>query len=144
MDNFSENVEGLANRSSFNEPEYVTYPTINTEDYVANNKEVHEYIQDSWVKQKNYCRDSMNEMADAWIHKAWGVHSDSFATYKRDVQSEVNYMVKEFECKKSQLPMLALQQLGLVFWIVLNFTHISTMRIYSRRSQLSQKVRITV
>ena len=101
MDNFSENVEGLANRSSFNEPEYVTYPTINTEDYVANNKEVHEYIQDSWVKQKNYCRDSMNEMADAWIHKAWGVHSDSFATYKRDVQSEVNYMVKEFECKKS-------------------------------------------
>ena len=101
MDNFSENVEDLASRSSFNEPEYITYPNINTEDFVANNKEIHEYIHESWMKQKQYLYEHMDERAEMFIDRAFGVHEEAFAKFKRDVQSEVNYMVKEFECKKS-------------------------------------------
>ena len=101
MENFSENVQELANQSSFNEPEYVTYPTINTEDYIADNSEIHQYIQTAWMKQKAWLRQDMGDRAEHFIDIAFGTHEEAFATFKREVQSEVNYMVQEFECKKS-------------------------------------------
>jgi hypothetical protein len=43
----------------------------------------------------------LNEQASALIDNAFGVHTEKYAKFKREIQSEVNYMVKEFECKKS-------------------------------------------
>ena len=101
MDSLNDALESMTNTSSWNEPEYVTYPKIDLSTFTADNKEVHEYIQKSFTTQKAYFTEHCGDRVDQVIHSAFGVHEKKFAKFKREIQSEVNYMVKEFECKKS-------------------------------------------
>ena len=100
MDSLSDNLEDLASKSGFNEPEYIEYPTINTKDFIAKNEDIHQYLQVSWAKQREYMTEHF-EQAEDYIDRGFGVHERAYHSFKREVQSEVNYMVKEFECKKS-------------------------------------------
>ena len=102
MDSFSDAVEELATTSSYGEPEYISYPEINLDNVIAPNKAFHSYIQESWTAQREYFLEHAGEERYEQISQfAWGQHIDAFKTFKRNIQSEVNYMVKEFECKKS-------------------------------------------
>ena len=101
MDNFSDNLEDLTASGHYSEPQYVTFPKLDTSNYVVDNNRIHEYIQDSWVRQKQYLQEHMDDRAEEFIDRAFGVHEEAYGKFKREVQSEVNYMVKEFECKKS-------------------------------------------
>ena len=104
MDNFNENLEDLASKSTYNEPLYLTYPDISLDKTVASNKEIHEYIQASFTKQRWYMTEhyeSSPASVDNIIESMFGQHQKAYATFKTSIQSEVNYMVKEFECKKS-------------------------------------------
>ena len=104
MDNFNENLEDLATKSTYNEPLYLTYPDISLDKTVASNKEIHEYIQASFTKQRGYMTEqyeSSPASVDNVLESMFGQHQKAYATFRKEVQSEVNYMVKEFECKKS-------------------------------------------
>jgi len=101
MENFNENLEDMATKSTYNEPLYLTYPSFPADKYVATNKDVHEYISTSFTMQRQSLYDNNPENADYFINNLFGVYDKKYAEFKRNIQSEVNYMVKEFECKKS-------------------------------------------
>ena len=100
VDSLSDSLESLATTSSFNDPEYYQYPKVSLDDVVVSNRDVHVYINASFNSQIAYFKD-LNEHSAEIIERAFTVHTDKFAKFKREIQSEVNYMVKEFECKKS-------------------------------------------
>ena len=104
MDNFNENLEDLATHKEYNEPLYLTYPDISLDKTVASNKEIHEYIQASFTKQRD-CMTEHYESSPAGVdnilESMFGEHEKAYRIFKASIQSEVNYMVKEFECKKS-------------------------------------------
>ena len=58
-----------------------------------------------------------------------------FAKFKKSAQKEVNYLVKEFECKKSASAYARATQVALVFLIQLSYILTSTMKIYSKKFQ---------
>ena len=99
MDNFNENLEDLVSNSTF-EPLYLTYPSTDMDDIVAPNKEIHEYIQLSFARQTEIMSEQSGDV-ERILESMFGQHRKAFATFKASIQSEVNYMVKEFECKKS-------------------------------------------
>ena len=101
MDSLNDALESMTNTSSWSEPEYVTYPKVDLDTYTVKNSEIHSYIQDSFARQKAYFTENCGERVDQVIHSAFGIHEKKYAKFKREIQSEVNYMVKEFECKKS-------------------------------------------
>ena len=101
MDNLNDAIESMTNTSSWNEPVYATYPKMETSKYVVANSDIHQYVQNSWNTQKKYFREHCGSRYEQVMENAFGVHYDKFAKFKSEIKSEVNYMVKEFECKKS-------------------------------------------
>lgn len=101
MDNFNENLEELAPKNTYNEPIYLTYPSTPADKFIATNKEVHTYITNSFTQQREWLVNNNPDNAEYFINNMFGGYDKKYAEFKRSVQSEVNYMVKEFECKKS-------------------------------------------
>ena len=66
---------------------YVELPKVNLDTVVAKNQEVHDYIDVNW---------SIREEDDPFQ-----TPDSLFIQFKRSAQKEVNYLVKEFECKKA-------------------------------------------
>ena len=97
MDNFNDKIEDLASKSLYNEPIYLTYPKFAADDYIAPNQDIHEYIRASFARQKEL----LAETAKSYVQRSFDTDEKAYAEFKRGVQSEVNYMVKEFECRKS-------------------------------------------
>ncbi|MHA2022098.1 MAG: peptidase, partial [Candidatus Thorarchaeota archaeon] len=101
MDNFNDNLEDLIPKNSFSNPQYLSFPKFSSEDYIGSNSDIHNYIQESFARQIQYMEESMGDRSNSFVETAFGVHRTAYAEFKRSIQSEVNYMVKEFECKKS-------------------------------------------
>lgn len=101
MDNLDESLKSLASTSSWSQPEYVSYPKINLKNTVASNSEIHDYINSSFAKQRAHYEEHCPNTYQEIIYRAFGCMEEKYAKFKREIQSEVNYMVKEFECKKS-------------------------------------------
>ena len=65
---------------------YLELPKVNLDTVVAKNPEIHEYIDSNWnIRDEDPFRTT----------------DSLFAQFKRSAQKEVNYLVKEFECKKA-------------------------------------------
>ena len=101
MENFNENLEDMATTNTYNQPLYLTYPSFSAAKYIASNKEIHEYINSSFERQREFFYNTNPENADYFIKTLFGGYDKNFNEFKRNIQSEVNYMVKEFECRKS-------------------------------------------
>jgi hypothetical protein len=91
--NFDRAAEKLTDKFNTN-PTYIEIPeSVVLEDYVADWTEVHDWIdeqREAWVASGGYGRDD-----------AYG-HVDSvYRDFRKSSQKEVNYLVKEFECRKS-------------------------------------------
>jgi hypothetical protein len=87
---FSQKVENLTGSSPYQENVYVETPDLTLDSVVIPNSEVHDYISSYWNKLLK-----SDETANF-------IKCDSrYASFKKECQKEVNYMVKEFECKKS-------------------------------------------
>lgn len=73
------------------ENNYVEIPKINLDTVVVNNSEIHDYI-DEWFsfQKEKYSAQNPYEKVDT-----------EFRVFKQTAQKEVNYLVKEFECRKS-------------------------------------------
>jgi hypothetical protein len=98
-DSLDQKIRDLVN-SNGTENTYVSIPKLNLETVIAKNEKVHKIIDDSFtIQQEEYDArakeigfDTSNIFYDA---------DSSFVEFKRDAQKEVNYLVKEFECRKS-------------------------------------------
>ena len=88
-DNLQSNLQDLIDSES-SENVYVEIPEVNLDYIIAKNSEVHEDI-DAWFNhQKNKCSVNLFDRSDK-----------EFVEFKRNAQKEVNYLVKEFECRKA-------------------------------------------
>lgn len=91
---FDENSKNLSDLDPFNsDTNYVEVPDLNLNKIVVDWKDLHQHISKSWK----------NQFAEKQKH--WGdlfeAADSAYNTYKSSAQKEVNYLVKEFECKKS-------------------------------------------
>jgi hypothetical protein len=91
---FDQNSEQLSKPSPYySETNYVEVPKIDLDNTVVDHKLLHEYIKKQW------------DDLQADRKKHWGdIFEDvdaAYDKYKASAQKEVNYLVKEFECKKS-------------------------------------------
>ncbi|AMO43155.1 peptidase [Cyanophage S-RIM32] len=82
---FDQASEGLSNRFGGNRTVYVDIPKFNPANYIVDWTTVHD-----WIDQ---CKDEEMEKYE------WS--TSEYRSFKKSVQKEVNYLVKEFECKKA-------------------------------------------
>ena len=83
---FSDGAQALTNNPSRG-PEYYEVPQLKTSDYVISNTEIDNHTR-TWFSQYQG-----NEFVDP---------DSTYNRFKKIAQREVNYLVKEFECKKSE------------------------------------------
>jgi len=91
---FDESAEELSsNQSYYGDVEYVEVPKIKLENTIVDCKALNDYIGKFWSTQGSERQ------------KHWGdifeTVDNEYKNYKLSAQKEVNYLVKEFECKKS-------------------------------------------
>ena len=89
-DALQENLQDLVDSDS-RENVYVEIPNVDLKHIIALNDEIHQVIDDWFRIQQNNCS-HINLFAKA---------DEEFIKFKRNAQKEVNYLVKEFECKKA-------------------------------------------
>jgi len=99
VDNLEESIRGLVNRSGV-ENNYVELPKLNLNTVIAKNSDVHLEINNWWQKVVTNMIDDQN--SKTIVHESlFGEIDKEFRDFKRSAQKEVNYLVKEFECKKA-------------------------------------------
>jgi len=81
---FDRAAEGLNNRYTSGRNVYVDIPKFNPDDFVVDWTTIHDWIDECSDEKYDY------SFADA-----------EYNSFKKSIQKEVNYLVKEFECKKS-------------------------------------------
>ncbi|QJT70136.1 peptidase [Synechococcus phage SynMITS9220M01] len=67
---------------------YVELPKLNLETVIAPNEQIHELIDQAYARFEEISTHS-------------NTSDEEFKKFKRDAQKEVNYLVKEFECRKA-------------------------------------------
>ena len=92
-DNLEESIRDLVDTSDSYDTVYVEIPKLNLDSVIASNSEVHGEIDRWWKvtqeKMSIVCENVFDEV------------DKKFVEFKRSAQKEVNYLVKEFECKKA-------------------------------------------
>jgi ribosomal protein L23 len=68
---------------------YVEIPKLNVKQIIVSNTEIHDQCKQSWA--------SYSDTRD----ETFGEVDKDFREFKRSAQKEVNYLVKEFECRKA-------------------------------------------
>jgi hypothetical protein len=92
VDNLEEALKDLVNQDGW-ENVYVEIPKLNVKQIIVNNVEIHNICKESWESYLNH-----NEYDPTEI---FGEADKEFREFKRLAQKEVNYLVKEFECRKA-------------------------------------------
>lgn len=101
MEALEDKLGELTATGSWDDPDYIEYPTFR-KNTVVSTTEIYDYLHSEWNKQKDHiCENRDSDYADKWYEQNIGCYHKKFNEFKREVQSEVNYLVKEFECKKS-------------------------------------------
>jgi len=98
-DSLQDKIRNLVNQDGY-ESVYVEIPQVNLNTIIAKNSEVHKEINDSFVHQQKL----HNEHAEEKGYTPVNLYKDSdleFKKFKSSAQKEVNYLVKEFECRKA-------------------------------------------
>ena len=87
-DSLSGNLKDLINENS-SETVYLEVPKVNLDNVIASNRDVHDYIDWWWSRY------------DEFETPIFAGPDQEFIKFKRNAQKEVNYLVKEFECRKA-------------------------------------------
>ena len=96
--NFKENIETLVGQSTGRESTYLQIPSVKLESIVVSTKEVWDYFD---TKNKERVA---NAVEYGYNGRYWDPHfdiKDEYESFKKSAKKEVNYLVKEFECRKS-------------------------------------------
>jgi hypothetical protein len=100
-----EKIKDLVNNNG-TENVYIEIPKLNLESVIGKNSEVHQVIDDSFMGQKKrsyeYNKEMYGKDAAEVLDKELFEEADAgFKKFKASAQKEVNYLVKEFECRKA-------------------------------------------
>jgi len=88
-DSLKEKIEELVDMDAIDNV-YVELPKVNLETIIASNESVHKEIDQSFEYQQKHYEINLFECPDTMFKK-----------FKLSAQKEVNYLVKEFECRKA-------------------------------------------
>jgi hypothetical protein len=88
VDNLEDALKDLVNQDGW-ENTYVEIPKLNVKQIIVSNAEIHNQCKQSWA--------SYSDTRD----ETFGETDKDFREFKRSAQKEVNYLVKEFECRKA-------------------------------------------
>ncbi len=77
---------------------YVSVPKISLKHVVIPATEIHDYAEGAW---KDYYDRLANEDVVHWYKERIAHVETDYLKFKKDAAKEVNYLVKEFECRKS-------------------------------------------
>jgi len=86
--------------SDMSENVYVEVPQVNLDTVIGKNAEVHGDIDDSFAHQQKLHNDHAKESGYAPVN-LYKESDIDFKKFKSSAQKEVNYLVKEFECRKA-------------------------------------------
>ncbi|MFZ9343254.1 MAG: peptidase, partial [Candidatus Nanopelagicaceae bacterium] len=92
MESLEEALKDLANMDGY-ENVYLELPKINLKKVIVTNTEIHSKCSEywgSWMEDKEFTEQEI-----------FGEVDRLFVEFKRSAQKEVNYLVKEFECRKA-------------------------------------------
>jgi len=92
VDNLEDALKDLVNQDGW-ENTYVEIPKLNVKQIIVSNTEIHNRCKESW---ESYFDDRIYEPTEIF-----GEADKEFREFKRSAQKEVNYLVKEFECRKA-------------------------------------------
>ena len=98
-ESLKDKIRDLVNMDGY-ENTYVEIPKVNLETVIGKNSEIHKDIDSCFNQQQK----AHNEMADerGWTPLNLFAKTDiEFKKFKDSAQKEVNYLVKEFECRKA-------------------------------------------
>ena len=90
MNSLEENLKGLVDNFS-QETTYIEVPKLNLDSVIASNQIIHDICDKTWNEQVYILGDS----------KIFTTVDTEYLDFKRSAQKEVNYLVKEFECRKA-------------------------------------------
>ena len=97
---FEDALKDLTNLNENNkENVYVELPQVNLKNIIVPNNLIHDRINFYWQEEEKRWTDNKG---DYLLHEGCFDSSDNeYYKFKKNAQKEVNYLVKEFECKKS-------------------------------------------
>ena len=104
-DSLREKIKDLVNDNG-TENVYIEIPKLNLESVIGKNSEVHQVIDESFEEQRQRIYDFNKEnygkdAAEVFDKELFAEADAGFKKFKASAQKEVNYLVKEFECRKA-------------------------------------------
>ena len=103
-ESLQDKLQNLVRRDGY-ENVYVELPKLNLNSVIASNEDVHREIDEDFAAQQAGFEANGYQSRFYWFEnetKNLFNQSDAdFAQFKRNAQKEVNYLVKEFECRKA-------------------------------------------
>ena len=99
-DSLEDKIRDLVNADGF-ENVYVEVPKLNLNTVVAKNEDVHKEIDDCFIHQQKGHEQMVKE--NNWMEplNIFKNTDEEYKKFKLSAQKEVNYLVKEFECRKA-------------------------------------------
>ena len=97
VQNFEDATEDLSHpKTSYGEdPKYLEIPDVNLDTVIAKNSKIYEYTDDFYAQFAERLK------GEGLSFDPFERADNEYATFKKNAQKEVSYLVKEFECKKS-------------------------------------------
>jgi hypothetical protein len=99
VDNLESKIRELVNNNGY-ENTYVEIPQVNLDTVIGKNEEVHKDIDGCFAHQQKTHNETAKEQNFSPINLFEKVDLE-FRKFKSSAQKEVNYLVKEFECRKA-------------------------------------------
>ena len=98
-ENLEDKIRDLVNNDGYDNV-YVEIPQVNLETIIGKNSDVHKEIDNSFTHQQNLHNEHAKDKGFSPVNLYLKVDND-FKKFKLSAQKEVNYLVKEFECRKA-------------------------------------------
>jgi len=95
-----EALKDLTNTQNNLENVYVELPKLNLKKVIINNDIIHNNINVSWTEQEKENKKRLEDLGYEY-YNIFDEVDEKYVEFKRNAQKEVNYLVKEFECKKA-------------------------------------------
>ena len=100
VDALQESIGSLINGSGYDNC-YVEIPLLNPETVIVNNKLIHSHIENFYQEQQTFRDEEIEKYTHITQRNIFEECDSSYKKFKKSAQKEVNYLVKEFECKKA-------------------------------------------
>jgi hypothetical protein len=100
VDSLQKAIENLVNKSNW-ENAYVEVPSLDLDTVIASNKDIHDYINEFYGDQQVFYDEECDKNSYMPRRNIFGECDSAYQDFKKSAQKEVNYLVKEFECRKA-------------------------------------------